>query len=52
MLNLRYAEEFFGMSICVGFYTNVNVSGEPAASISGQNNSSVFHPEDEDSMLL
>jgi hypothetical protein len=37
MLNLKYAEESSRMRICVVSYTNFNVSGEPAASISGQN---------------
>lgn len=36
----------------VFFYTNFKVSGEPTASISGQKCTSVFHPEDEGSMLL
>lgn len=52
MLNLKYAEESSIMRICVVFYTNFNVSGEPAASISGQKCSSFFLPEDEGSILL
>jgi len=51
MLNLKYAEESSRMRICVVFHTNFNVSGKPAASISGQKCSSVFHPEDESRML-